>query len=263
MKLKAGLLLLAFWPVWPWYLSRLSDGSDEPWGLLALVVLGLLLWLNPPVYSTESGSDRSVMLLLGLYLLGCLWLPELLRALLAVLALAALAASGRGAQPGIYGLALLSLPWLASLQFYLGYPMRWLLGQGAVFLLRLNGLKVVADGAALRWGEQTVLIDAPCSGVRMLWVGGFLACLLIYWYQLRWPQALLLALATFAGVLLANLSRAVTLFYFEAGIFKQPPGLHTLSGLTAFALLSLALIWLSRVLKSAASSTEAAYVATA
>lgn len=249
---RPGLLLMAFWPVWPWYLSRLSDGSDEPWGLFALALLALLIWQAPPSESKPAHhrADWLMMTWLLLYLLGFAWLPDLLKALLAMLALASVLASGRGPQPGIYGLALLSLPWLASLQFYLGFPMRWLIAQGAVLMLRLNGLNVTAEGAALHWGQQIVLIDAPCSGVKMLWVAGLLACLLMYWHQLNWKKALILSGLTFAGVLLANLSRAVTLFYFEAGIFSEPRGMHTLSGLTAFALLSLAVVKLSAILKS-------------
>ncbi len=251
--LRLGLILLAFWPVWPWYLNRLSDGSDEPWGLLALGVLALLFWQSPPAVLDPERSKQTQSLTfiwLLLYLIGFAWLPDLLKALLAMLALASVLASGRGPQPGIYGLALLSLPWLASLQFYLGFPMRWLIAQGAVLMLRLNGLNVTAEGAALHWGQQIVLIDAPCSGVKMLWVAGLLACLLMYWHQLNWKKALILSGLTFAGVLLANLSRAVTLFYFEAGIFSEPRGMHTLSGLTAFALLSLAVVKLSAILKS-------------
>ena len=31
------LQALAFWPVWQWYLRRMVDGSDEPFGVLALL----------------------------------------------------------------------------------------------------------------------------------------------------------------------------------------------------------------------------------
>ena len=27
---------VAFWPVWRWYGERITDGSDEPWGIVAL-----------------------------------------------------------------------------------------------------------------------------------------------------------------------------------------------------------------------------------
>ena len=34
-----GLLLLALWPHGAWMARRLTDGSDEPWGVLAIVAV--------------------------------------------------------------------------------------------------------------------------------------------------------------------------------------------------------------------------------
>lgn len=34
--------LAAFWPVWCWYVSRMTDGSDEPLGILALITVLVL-----------------------------------------------------------------------------------------------------------------------------------------------------------------------------------------------------------------------------
>ncbi len=39
-----GLHTAALWPTWRWMAARVADGSDEPLGLLALAVLGALLW---------------------------------------------------------------------------------------------------------------------------------------------------------------------------------------------------------------------------
>ena len=38
------LLLLALWPHWLWLARRLTDGSDEPWGWLALATVLALVW---------------------------------------------------------------------------------------------------------------------------------------------------------------------------------------------------------------------------
>src|SRR5262249_20243312 len=48
-----GVLLLTLWPHWVWMARRLTDGSDEPWGVLALVTVLVLVareWraLAPP-----------------------------------------------------------------------------------------------------------------------------------------------------------------------------------------------------------------------
>ena len=42
-SLGVALVALASWPIWSWYARRMQDGSDDPWGLLALVPLGALL----------------------------------------------------------------------------------------------------------------------------------------------------------------------------------------------------------------------------
>ncbi|WP_034923523.1 archaeosortase/exosortase family protein, partial [Candidatus Accumulibacter vicinus] len=61
-----------------------------------------------------------------------------------------------------------------SLQFYGGYPLRVLAGSLAVALLQLNGLAVERAGAVLLWDGRQIAIDAPCSGLRMLWAGAYL-----------------------------------------------------------------------------------------
>jgi hypothetical protein len=38
--------LLALWPVWRWYVHRLSDQSDEAWGIVALVTAVLFAFLR-------------------------------------------------------------------------------------------------------------------------------------------------------------------------------------------------------------------------
>jgi hypothetical protein len=37
---------VTFWPVWQWYVARLTDGSDEPWGVVALGTALLFLVKN-------------------------------------------------------------------------------------------------------------------------------------------------------------------------------------------------------------------------
>jgi hypothetical protein len=36
--------ILAFWPIWFWYCERISDRSDEPLGVLALITVIALSW---------------------------------------------------------------------------------------------------------------------------------------------------------------------------------------------------------------------------
>ena len=101
-------------------------------------------------------------------------------ALLAFLALGfawSLWRHGTPFRPWAVGLGLLGLPMASSLQFYLGYPLRVASGAVALVLLRLGGVAVDREGVYLRAGGELVMIDAPCSGMRMLWAGLLLGVL--------------------------------------------------------------------------------------
>lgn len=118
-------------------------------------------------------------LLILLYAATYAFLPPLLRALIAVTAIGCTLCSlrfGKSFDAGAFGLLYLSLPLIPSLQFYGGYPLRVLVACAAAPILRLGGFAVMRDGTCLNWSGQLIWIDAPCSGIRMLWVGLYLAC---------------------------------------------------------------------------------------
>jgi len=104
--------------------------------------------------------------------------PPLVSSLLGLLALgaglAAFLPSGVATAP-VLGLSLLSLPLLASLQFYAGYPLRVVTAEASRWLLA-TGFSAQRSGASLLVNGQLVIVDAPCSGVQMLWLGYFTAC---------------------------------------------------------------------------------------
>jgi len=167
-------LALASWPVVRWYSARISDGSDEPWGLAALAAA---LVFAPRTGWTEPLSRCHAWFLCGLvamYTASYNVLPPLAHALLAVTALG-VAVGRRGFPLAWWALLVLSLPLVATLQFYLGYPLRLATTALCVPLLRSGGLHVVAESTTLRWAGETVIVDAPCSGIHMLWTGLFLA----------------------------------------------------------------------------------------
>ncbi len=80
---------VSLWPIWQWYVRRVADGSDEPWGLVALGAVLLLLWGERR--NLRPGPRPAVLLGAGLLTVlsavsgHCL--PPLLRALLGVSAL--------------------------------------------------------------------------------------------------------------------------------------------------------------------------------
>src|ERR687892_657782 len=89
-------------------------------------------------------------------------------------------------------------------------------------ILRIGGFAVVTEGTCLNWGGKLIWIDAPCSGIKMLWVGMFLTFVLLCLYELPiWKSALLVLLA-FTVIIGANVFRAVALFSLETGVLQMP-----------------------------------------
>lgn len=253
---RAALVLLALqaaslWHVWAWWLDRLGDGSDGAWGLVAVAAAAWLLRGCRP-----RGVQPEALLLPALLMLAVAILaPVAPRLVVATLGAAALAASvgavflGRPLVPWLLGALVLALPWIATLQFYLGYPMRVASGEIAATLLRLGGLPAERVGTGLEWAGRTVFVDAPCSGVKMLWAGMLLAFLLAAVHRLDLRRTVALLAATALGLVLLNGLRAAALFYPEAGILDLPPGAHTGTGLVLFAVGAAAAAALARHLE--------------
>lgn len=235
--------LVAFWPVWRWYAVRVGDSSDQSWGLLALVTaLFIVLSKKSSTYERSLAMPALIVLL---YVVTYPVLPPLARAGVAFTAIAvtvSLVRFGKPFHPGVLGLFWLSLPLVPSLQFYLGYPLRLLVASLAAPILRLGGFAVVQEGTCLNWAGQLIWIDAPCSGVRMLWVGLYLTFTLICVYELRLFKTLVLLTAAFFAIIIGNVFRAVALFYLESGVFPMPAWAHDYTGLVAFALVATGIV---------------------
>ena len=231
-----GLQLLAGWQAWSWYARRVQDGSDEPWGLLALLALVLLL----PWGARHPLRDRDVWGLAAVNAAVALsqpWLPPLVRAavcLLCVTAIVSRMTQGRAFHLGTWLLALLSLPVLSSVQFYLGYPLRLAAAALSVPMLRGMGLPAVREGASLAIGSDVILVDAPCSGARMLWVGLFLAISLACLLRLGTGRTLLAGLLGVGVILFGNAMRVCALTFVERGRFPGPVWLHEGVGVASF-----------------------------
>jgi hypothetical protein len=192
-RLTPGLLLaatvLACWPVWPWYAARLGDSPDDAAALVAIALL-VVLPGRAPVTPAAPGA-RALLpssLALAAYAASFPFLPRLASALLAFLALGfawSLWRHGTPFRPWAIGLGLLGLPMASSLQFYFGCPLRVASGAVALVMLRLGGFPVERQGVYLRAGGDLVMIDAPCSGMRMLWAAVLLACCLAALFRMR------------------------------------------------------------------------------
>lgn len=238
-----GAQLIAFWPVWRWYVGRLGDSADQSWGLLAL--LTALLFVVSKKSSGRAISLTIPTLVTLLYVVSYPVFPPLVRAGIAFTAIAimlSLVRFGKHFHPGVLGLLWLSLPLVPSLQFYLGYPLRLLVAGLTAPILRLGGFAVVQEGTCLNWAGTLIWIDAPCSGVRMLWVGLYLTFTLVCFYELRLWKTLVFLFTALVAILAGNVFRAVALFYLESGVFPLPAWAHDYTGVVAFALVATGIV---------------------
>jgi exosortase/archaeosortase family protein len=250
--LVASLQVVAFWEVWRWYISRAVYSWDQPWGLLAFITAFVFLLASRKPLPRDERSLLLPSLIIIFYAVTSFVFPPLARAMIAFTALAMTASLlrfGRAFHPGLFGLFYLSLPAIPSLQFFGGYPMRVVVAELTAPILRLGGFAVIPEGTCLNWAGQLIWIDAPCSGIKMLWVGMFLTFVLLCLYELPVIKALLLLPFAFAVIVAANVFRAVALFYLEAGVFIMPSWGHEYAGLIAFALEAAGIISIVLMLK--------------
>jgi exosortase/archaeosortase family protein len=245
----AGWLALqaaALAPHWIWMAQRMRDGSDDPLGLLALAALAILTWtlrreLRPAprlgwLSVAAIGTLAATILRTGAGPLPSL--PPLAAGLVAVLALAcgllAFLPKRVAALP-VVGLAVLALPLLSSLQFYAGYPLRVLMAEASRWLLA-PGFSVVREGSSLLIDGRLVIVDAPCSGVQMVWLGYFTACLVALWAR-RDDRGFLARLPAVGLLVLAgNIVRNSVLVALEGAGHAPVPWLHDAFGLALLAL---------------------------
>lgn len=238
--------LIAFWPVWRWYLKRLNDGSDEPWGLLALLTALVFLFVKG---NTNEIKPRHLALSAGcaaLYALSFQYMMPLGRAGLAIASIGLLlspARLGRSMHLGMLALLVLSLPIIATLQFYLGYPVRLVTSHLVAELLNLCGWPVQAQGTGLHLAAEVICVDAPCSGIRMLWSGLYLNFTLACFANLSSFRTWLTYIFAAPVIFIGNVLRAFFLFFIESRIVNAPAWAHNGVGLAVFALTSIAIIY--------------------
>lgn len=176
-----ALQAAALWPHGLWLLRRVQDGSDDPLGLAALAMLALLLWRAAPSLrvAPHTGWLALAAALTAGATLALAFAPALLCAALAALALAAGGIAwlpARAPRLPIAGLLLLALPLVSSLQYYGGYPLRLLTAELSAWVLQGAGFTAQRSGALMVVNGQLVIVDAPCSGVQMVWMAYFCAC---------------------------------------------------------------------------------------
>ncbi|VTU16008.1 exosortase Q [Variovorax sp. PBL-E5] len=248
-----ALQAAALMPTWLWMAARLRDGSDDPLGLLALAALVVLTWtlrrdLRPAprlgwLALATSGTFAATVLRTGAGIVPAL--PPLAAGLLAVLALAcgliAFLPRRIAALP-VAGLSVLALPLLSSLQFYAGYPLRIVTAEASRWLLAPL-FDVTREGSSLVVDGHLVIVDAPCSGAQMVWLGYFTACVVALWAR-RDDRGFLARLPAVGLLVMAgNIVRNSLLIGFEGAGHALAPALHEALGLALLALLCGGIAW--------------------
>ncbi|NPC55222.1 exosortase Q [Caenimonas soli] len=235
-----ALLAAALWPTAWWMGQRMLDGSDEPLGALALAALALLLWVCRRRLRAAPRLGWLALALVGAVAstaaLG--QVPPLVSSLLGLLALGAGLAAflpSTVATAPVLGLSMLSLPLLASLQFYAGYPLRVITAEASRWLLAA-GFEVERSGASLLVDGRLVIVDAPCSGVQMLWLGYFTACVVALHAGRRNAGFLARLPAVSALVLAGNVLRNAVLVALEASGRHLAGWAHDAVGLFVLAI---------------------------
>jgi len=245
----------AFWPVWAWFAAGSADTSNDHGGLLAAATAVVLVCKADGAPPIAHPLALPALLLVLYALASAAGVAPGACALLAAMALAALASAwrlGRRMDAALLALCVLALPLAASLQFYGGYPLRVVAGELSVAMLRMNGIAVVREGAMLAWDGRLVSIDAPCSGVKMLWAGLYLAGALAASYRLQALRTLGALLLACVIVVAANAVRAASLFHIEAGLLPLPPWAHQATGVVCFIAAALGIFFAVRAVQGGA-----------
>ena len=255
LALQAGALI----PTWWWMSRRLVDGSDDPMGVLALAVLGWLVWTLRHelrcaprlgwLALASAGTLAATLLRTGIGPLHAV--PPLLAALVALLALAAglmAVMPRRVAAAAVLGLSVLALPILSSLQFYAGFPLRVITAEASRWLL-MPFFEVQREAASLVVDGRLVIVDAPCSGVQMAWCGYFVACVVALWVG-RSSRGFLARLPWVGLVVLgANVLRNSLLVAFEGAGMPLGEMWHQAIGLVVLAAACAEVAWLMAPLR--------------
>lgn len=217
--LTLAALAVAFWPLWGWYVARTMDKSDEPWGICALLTVAAILLKEH--FSKPPAPQKPVTRLFDLAGIGALLLyistyhfaPSLAQSVLAVLALWCLVVVRMQipSLTGLLGLLLLSLPVIPSLNFFAGYPLRLIVTYGVCALLNALGLPAVQESTMIKVNNELIAVDAPCSGISMLWAEAYVVALCACLFRFSFTKTSLLSFIGLGLVLVGNTIRATAL----------------------------------------------------
>lgn len=252
--LPALAWLLACCPLLHWFLGRVGALDDLAAGVLA-VGAAVFLAAHAECAGAGIGLRRTnwwpAALSMCVYAASQPFLPMTLRGLPAVAALLLLPGPwqrGRWPDPAVTGLLILALPTTMMLELFLSYPLRLVASVFAETLLHGAGLPVTRTGVEIIRASTPVWVDAPCSGIRMLWGGLWLALTAAGLAGLNGRRTGIAVVLAVVVVTLANMLRVTALCLTSVAVLPPGEPLHTGMGVAAFATGALLIVWLVRML---------------
>lgn len=233
---------LCFIPSYVWYAHRILKGGESG---LSVLILPLVFFLAYKLKDRSSSNIWGTALGIVFYNLAWVWcFPPLIKAMIAISVM--LYHWGLIKNVAIVSLSYLTLPWLDSLQFFIGYPLRCLVAEVTSMGLNSLNLEVLASGTGLLYKNNHVFVDPPCSGVKMLWAGTVLSAVLIAIFRLNWKSSSFIYLAATLLLIFSNSMRGLILFFPESNLVQWPEWAHEGVGLLIYACCVFCLISLTQ-----------------
>jgi exosortase/archaeosortase family protein len=231
-------LIIALFQKQLWWLGlRLSD--NDGWSCyLGIAISILFIFKNKKDTNIKKYNFYFLSICLIFFCLTIEFMPHIIQCLfiLFILYTGFCLCLGKAFHFHIILLLCFCLPWLDTFQFYLGYPLRMICSHGAIVFFNLINLPVELKGVLFSYQGQTVYIDAPCSGIKMLYIGLLFAVILCNLFELSFKKTVVFLGSTFLMILVTNVFRYIILFFGEAGFFYMPEWLHSGFGLILFFL---------------------------
>lgn len=256
--LSLALLSLLTWPVWRWLWGEWWSNDYYSHGPLILPVSAYLAWRRwPPLSARERGDCCGLILTaggVGLFLFFIAHKATYLAAFAMIMMLAGLAWTfgglellGRLAFPlGFLGL-MVPLPFVERATL----PLALWTGACSGWLTQRLGLAATVTGAAITLPDTTLVIGAPCSGIRS--IISLITLTTLAAYLLRGPLWGRLALVGLAVPLamLGNILRVANLLWVahHLGAKAAFRFYHDYSGPLFFVVVLLLLIPLARLFR--------------
>ncbi|MDY7042039.1 MAG: exosortase/archaeosortase family protein, partial [Chloroflexota bacterium] len=217
------LLLLLFWPTFRWLWWGWTTNEYYSHGPLVPLVTVYLIWRRRPTNEPAPASNWGLLGLgmgLGGYLLAAALRAPFLSALALIVVLGGLVAFLRGSETlrrWLFPLAYLGfavpLPFVDAIATH----MQDLTAQAATTLVRAMGVPAASEGGRITLESCSLVVGAPCSGMRSLVALLAVAAVLAYLLRGPWPKRVILFVLAAPLAVAANIIRVVSLLLVANG----------------------------------------------